>query len=238
MRTHLLILVFLFPLQALALINGKPLIGSPDVVRLKFKNGWVCSGVYIDQKTILTAAHCLVIPETKKLIELVQVLTDNDSELDVKQIESVVHPSYQHQSWPAYDIAIIKTTENKKFGASFHLKTKEKSLSGKATLFGCGKNNLSLKTYARTTGSNSFIRLGSILFFIGKSSTDNSDLGVNVSIAPNDSGAPIIDSQSKNIIGISTTTSVKTSAQFGVWALSTGTSTIVPANLEFIRQHL
>ena len=105
MRLYILIILLLSPLQAFALMNGKPLIGLPDLVRLKFKNSWVCSGVYINRKTILTAAHCLVIPESNKLIELVQVFSVGDSELAVKEVESIVHPSYEAQSWPAYDIA-------------------------------------------------------------------------------------------------------------------------------------
>jgi hypothetical protein len=219
-------------------MNGRPLVGFPDVVRLKFKNGWVCSGVYLDRETILTAAHCLVIPESKKLIELEQVLTIGDSKLAVKEVKSIVHPSYEAQSWPAYDIAIIKTTENKNFEGSFHIETKQKISRGKATLFGCGKNDLSKRTYTRTMGENTFNRIGAVLFFMGESSRMDSNLGINVSIAPNDSGGPIIDQQTGNIIAVSTTTTVKNSAQYGILALSTGTSTVVSSNLNFISKYL
>jgi len=45
--------------ECFTLINGVPLEGANDVVRIRLKNEWVCSRVFIDPNTILTAAHCI-----------------------------------------------------------------------------------------------------------------------------------------------------------------------------------
>ena len=219
------------------LINALPLKASPDVVRIIFHNQWMCTGVFLDEATVLTAAHCIP-PSNDKHRGVDLFFSDSDRLLEVTQIESFVHPEFKAQAWHSFDVAIIKTTRNKNFKADFKLEKNSVASFGEAALFGCGKSDLAQNTRARTTGANSFLRIGSILFFIGKSSNTESSLGVRVSIAPNDSGGPIIDKHSGRIIGIATTTTVKQSAQYGVLTLSTGTSTLSTANLEFILRHL
>ena len=53
-------------------------------------------------------------------------------------------------------------------------------------------------------------------------------------MASNDSGGPVISAGTKEIIGVLTTTTAKTSAHYGLPAVSTATSTITKANLDFL----
>ncbi len=131
------IIIQLLVSTSLALINGKPLENEPDVVRLVFQNGWICSGVFLDPTTILTAAHCLVADDLIQLVKLKEILSDGDQPLEVKETNSFVHPSYRNQYWPSYDVGIIKTSVNANFKATFGLDSPREMRTGQAVLFGC-----------------------------------------------------------------------------------------------------
>ena len=60
---------------------------------------------FFSMKLIRSMIAVVSVSPSNKLIELVQVFSVGDSELAVKEVESIVHPSYEAQSWPAYDIA-------------------------------------------------------------------------------------------------------------------------------------
>ncbi len=237
-RMKLLIhtLVFFLTLDAHALINGAPLKNAPDVVRIKFSNGWVCSGVYLDPYTILTSAHCISLKKEKLQIDHIE--SENDVRLDVKMVHLIPNPSYSSQFWPAYDIGIIKTTINHKFTSSFQLQKSHAGYFRDAILFGCGRVDYNKKVYFRTTGENNYLQIGSVIFFTGNNSNIKDSTGIKVSIAPNDSGGPILDKKTKKIIGVMTATMLKESINYGIPALSIGTSTVTEHNLSFIRDHM
>lgn len=230
--------VLLMPSIGAALINGRALENTPDLVRLVFKNHWVCSGSFLNETTILTAAHCIAAVHENEQILLDQVLSDNDEPINIVQIKSFAHPDFKGQAWPAHDLGIIKTTPNRRFKGNFKLEMRLNKRTGTAVLFGCGKTAVTKETRSRTFGDNNFLRMGSVLFFVGKSKYSESDSGAHVSVAPNDSGAPITDKATGNVIGISTTTTAKGSWEYGLPALSTGTSTVISSNLAFILSHL
>lgn len=237
MRTIFFILLFLRPLEGLALINGVPLDGTNDVVRIRLKNGWVCSGVFIDPNTILTAAHC-VSPEKgveKLLVDKVESVGNLVLDLEVKRL--IPHPDYSAQAWPSYDIGIIKTSRNSKFEGQFQLQENSEGSLKEAILIGCGRTDYENKNYSRTIGENSFLQVGAVLFFLGESS-EKPKVGMNVSVAPNDSGGPIIEKETGKIVGVMTATTLKDSLSYGVPTLSTGTSTAIKKNLIFIKGNL
>lgn len=64
------------------------------------------------------------------------------------------------------------------------------------------------------------------------------EAGMQTTVAPNDSGGPIIDSQTNSIIGVMSTTTVQQSIRYGLPALSTGASTVIKDNLDFLISHL
>ncbi len=226
-------LLFIDP--AFALLEGAPLLGKPDLVRIRFMNGWICSGFYVDHYTILTAAHCLV--PTEKLVDLKvsHIESVHDSILPVEILGLIPHPNFKSQSWPAFDIGIIKTSQNKKFEGNFQIAATTSNWNGHAILFGCGRTAPTNPEVNRSQGKNFYIRLNSVLFFIGNSSSEK-NTGQNVSIAPNDSGGPIIATDTHQVIGVATTTTVGTSKRYHLPTLSTGTST--ETNRDFINSHL
>jgi len=225
-------------LNSNALVNGTPLKGSPDVVRIKFSNGWICSGVYLDHYTILTAAHCISADEKAIVLETSYIESENDEQLDVKLIQLIPNKSYSDQYWPSYDVGIIKTTKNKKFTGEFQLQESMNGIIHKAILLGCGKVEYDKKIYLRTTGENTYIKLGAVLFFLGENSNGKVSLGAGVSIAPNDSGGPILDKVTGKIVGVMTATTLKNSVYYNVPVLSAGTSTLSKTNLKFIQDNM
>ncbi len=238
MRTFLLILLFLKSASTLALINGAPLTGENDIVRIRLTNGWVCSGVFIDPYTILTAAHCISPAQNTEKLQVNKIESATELILDLEVKKLIPHPDYSAQYWPSYDIALIKTTKNSKFEGHFQLQNIMEGRSKEVILFGCGKTDYEKKSYSRTTGENSILQIGAVLFFVGESNVGKSKIGMNVSVAPNDSGGPILDKVTGKIIAVMTTTTLKNSLRYGISTLSTGTSTTVEANFTFIESNL
>jgi hypothetical protein len=237
-RSFVFKLLFLLTSEACALVNGVPLKNSPDVVRIKLTNGWVCSGVYVDPYTILTAAHCISSSEAAEVLQVDRIESEDDSLLDIKPIRLVPHPNYSSQYWPAFDIGIVKTTKNEKFAGHFQIQQQKEGYIRNAVLFGCGRVEYNKKVYFRTTGENSFFQIGAVLFFVGESGIVKESTGTKVSVAPNDSGGPILDKATGKIVGVMTTTTLKASRNYGLPTLSTGTSTVVEHNLIFIQNHM
>jgi hypothetical protein len=238
MRFLITFFILFLSINGFALINGKPMIGAPDVVRLSFTNGWVCTGVFIDEYTILTAAHCITPTNNEETIQLAKITSADNAIVDVEQKNIFVHPQYTNQYWGKYDVGIIKTSKNKNFEGDFNIEKKDKRIIGKAMLYGCGKTDISSDIRSRTTGENEFLRIDGVLFFLGKSKNIELQDGSRVSVAPNDSGGPIVDKETGNIIGINTTTTLRQSLEYGLPTISNGTSTVTSSNLNFILKHL
>jgi hypothetical protein len=202
----LFFLILSFP--AFALTSGTPVRDMPDLVRIHFSNGWVCSGIYLDPETILTAAHCLDLHSHVTKIE-------NKNVLPVKVTKLHPIPGYDQSAWHSNDVGLIKTTENKEFRGDFKLPDGEVR-SGLATLFGAGRSGVG-KDYARLSSENGFLKLGSILFFTSG----------NACVAPNDSGGPVI--QGNVIVGIMATSMVRPCIS---------TATAIYPHRHFIRKNL
>lgn len=174
----------------MALINARLLKGYPDLVRISFEaEESVCSGFYVNSTTIITAAHCFYSYKDNRLLKIVAIQTVNEMKLKVKTIKLIPHPKYYIGGWSQNDIGIIKTTQNKLFKNNFPLKNTALDLTGKVTLFGAGKLSIDPKQYGRTIGVNRYIGAGPFLFSLG-----------DPSIAPNDSGAPVMNR--KEVIGL------------------------------------
>lgn len=232
------ILILTLSLKVSSLINGKPLSEKPDLVRIVFENGWMCSGFFIDQFTILTASHCLGPPAPGVTPKISKILSANDQLVSVAVVALKQHPHYSAQFWPAYDIGVIKTTENKNFKGEFHLAVETKKFSGHIILFGTGKYDLEKNLRARLSGENSFFAIGSVLFFLGKRQNVIENLGIDTSVAPNDSGGPVVDATTQNVIAVMTTTTLLQSIKYGLPAVSTATSVTSKENLNFLTENL
>ncbi len=204
------LLILLFTLTSEALVGGEKVQNVPGLVRITFTNGWVCSGLFLNATTVLTAAHCL--PEKGE----VQKFSDSDEiQIPVKAVKLIPHPDFQKQIWHSSDVGIIKTSIYAGFRKSYPL---GKSASGKSILYGCGRTNPEKMEYACTQGENSFVRIGKILFFTGGKAC----------VAPNDSGGPVIEND--KVIGIMSTSYVNP-------CFSSGTA-ITEENKDFVEREM
>ena len=230
------VFVLLFSsLIAQALMNGKPLVGNHDLVTLIFKNGWVCSGAYLDPFTILTAAHCLVDADGKATA-VAEIRSVDNVLINSIQMAVITHPDYSDQFWPTSDIGIIKTTVFAQFEGNFKL-AETASRYGIAYFFGCGRERLDSVNRARAIGTNRYIRLNNVLL-AGGATEPSMKLGESVSIAPNDSGAPLTDLKTGLVIGVATQTTLSTSHKLGIPTLSLATFITNKSNLDFVKSHL
>ena len=236
---HWFAVFFLIAAPAQALIGGKKATGASDVVRLVFTNGWVCTGVFIDENTILTAAHCLTHDHGGPELQLSLVQTSDDQPVDVVQTSLYRHPKFQSQGWPAYDVGILKTSKYSNFAHQFIISAQGLPILGAADIYGCGRVGLSPASRERRVGQLQYLKMGSVLFFIGSRAWSSS-----VSVAPNDSGGPIVDLNTQEILAVATTTTATlTYFRAHSWAeslpiLSTGTAIASPETREFILAHM
>lgn len=211
--------MYFFPLlsfETQALISGKPLTGMPELVRLDFKNGYMCTGFFIDSTTIITAAHCLA-----NSAQVVKIISVNEEVIPVQIEKNISHPDFDNGFWPTHDLGIIKTTKFDKFSSSFHL-GESISISGAAKLYGSGVISFQPKKRDRSIGENNFLRFGSVLLFIGATS-----------IAPNDSGAPVVDLKTGKVIAVATQSTAAESTLY-LPTISVATSLLEKSNKEFV----
>jgi hypothetical protein len=109
------------------------------------------------------------------------------------------------------------------------------SRRGNALFFGVGRTFQAEEKYGRTTGRNSFFRIGNFLYAFGKSKNSNNP-GENVSLAPNDSGAPILDTETNRVIALASKTTVSVTLDTWIPAVSIGTVLNTASNIEFLKQ--
>ncbi len=141
-----------------ALINAKPVYGYPDLVRLVFQDGTMCTGTYINDTSILTAAHCLMKKDGETIHKVEKILSASDRVLPVEHQDNILHPKFNLSWWPSFDVGIVKTSKNTDFQANFKVSDSQLSWWGRAKLFGCGISEFSPKIRSRSYGENGFIR--------------------------------------------------------------------------------
>jgi len=127
----------------------------------------------------------------------------------------------------------LKTTPNKDFDGNFKIEGKGAGIAGHVIIYGCGK--VDLKYRERRFGENSFFRIGSILFMMGLMGPNTQSS--SAIIAPNDSGAPIVDKDSGEIIAIAATSTYLESLKYGLPVLTTATE-IDSSNFSFIKNQM
>lgn len=102
------------------------------------------------------------------------------------------------------------------------------------SIMGAGRVDLEKGTYGRSKGTASYIRTSKFIYMLGKSkNTENPGNGVTV--APNDSGGPILDIESGGVIAISSQTTIGSTKGTFLPAISIGTLLNTDETREFIR---
>lgn len=218
-----LILALIISTPVLALTNGLPYLQSSDLIRIEI-NGreTVCSGFFVNSKTVITAAHCLRGKDLKQ-ITLSSALGPVKTYLD----KIITHPTL--------DIGIIKTSDYIHFAGQFPLYNEHLPRSGELQLLGAGKIDVTKKLYGFSTGKNSYYRFYTQLYILG-SSRNEGTAGLNVSVAPNDSGAPML--VNNKVIAIASKSSVSWTYGMIVPALSIGLLVTDKEVADFLKLHL
>jgi len=237
MRTIFFLATFQYSTLASALINGVVLDKHPDLVRLNFERGEsICSGFFINPETLMTAAHCFYSYKDGRKLKLETAESEHDEPIVVQVQNIFIHPNYYTGGWSPNDVAIIKTTFNSKFQKNFILSKDFPNRIGDLIFFGAGKTSLNPKVYGRSTGKNNFVRIGSFLYSLGSSKVTNTP-GIATSIAPNDSGAPVLNEQGF-VIGIAAKSTVSWTDGTFFPSLSVTTLLTFEENWNFIQQNL
>jgi hypothetical protein len=98
---------------------------------------------------------------------------------------------------------------------------------------GAGRFDLEKGTEGKTKGTAFYIRIGSFIYMLGKSK-NTEDAGQSVTVAPNDSGGPIIDPKSSKVVAIATRTTIGSTKGNFFPAISIGTLLNTNENRAFI----
>jgi Trypsin len=197
--------------------GGKETSSFPAVVQLKTPAGTTCTGTFISDQILLTAAHCFKDQSDKATIGAV-------SSLKIR-----IHPKYTHSqnnklpiTESAFDIALVQFPP--KTGKSSLALTKASAKSGdKVVLVGYGStksDSLDISSTKRTGSSQVKDNVRGVLIIAGSSGSTSpvakvstpsivpkadekasSDVA-NSSVGPGDSGGPLLSADGKEILGV------------------------------------
>lgn len=240
MKLIISVFILFYILDANALINGEKLKEDIPIVSIHFKNGsHVCSGVFLNSKTIMTAAHCL--SDKKKWkgfsLEIDKIMNSENKKLEIVVQTIIAHPQFEYSKLGnSHDVGVIKVEGRISF-KYFPQLYSGKVLSGKGLFYACGRKNNSKKSRECSQGENEYsLILGQIVSF--GFSNDKERNGINVSVAPNDSGGIIIDSKLNEIVGVVWGTWSPLLFKYDLKTPSFGTPLTDKVNLDFILTHI
>ena len=231
------IIALLAASSAYALVNGMPLTETDTLVRINFGGSKsVCTGFFVNPTTILTAAHCLYSAPTM-LWSVSELSISNDVVLAVTVERLVPHPLYRLGEHQGNDIGLIKTSAFATKNPMFKLSKESPMWWGTVDLMGAGKIDIARNVYGRSRGTSSYFRFGSDIYIMGRSQ-DTDHPGKGVTIAPNDSGGPILEPLNGEVIAVASRTTVTSTSGTVIPAISIGTLLNTAENQRFILENL
>lgn len=210
-------------LHGLAVVGG---LEVPDgewqeVVRIT-QNGAVCTAVFVSQRTLLTAAHCLE--------DGGAVRVQLPSHTETASLY-YIHPSYRVRWWE-HDLAVVQLDRDA--APAFSLVSAHAPVVGNdLQIVGYGTSSLyGSGTFAKRYGNNVVRSVGNgRIAFRGYDEPGRAPEGMTVLNAPGDSGGPMyVDG---NVVGVSSSISVEPRGQGRNGYYS---DLHHPPNLSFLRQ--
>lgn len=140
-----------------------------------------CTGTFVSDNTLLTAAHCIGSSNTVRIRRRI-----NATSLKVK-----VHPKTQVTGrLGAYDIAVVVFPDNTA-PAVVSVKTSPVKPGDEALFVGYGRNSSSGGSGVKRVGRNKVRSIDGGKTIVSSRSTSNPNSGEDVSVAPGDSGGPL-----------------------------------------------
>lgn len=201
----------------LKVTNGQETpVQDPAVVLLRFGQGNICTGTFISDKMILTAAHCVQAADGIDVMTVVQKDGKSYEQLQGHSIDTLAHPDYQRADDAHSDLGFIKMPA----GSSqswVPIAARSARVGDFVRLVGFGHNYINQYTDAyvmtekgagiKRSGTNTIALVtdGTLRFqgFISpREATDNSQPeGVRVGIGGGDSGGPLFNQQGE-LVGV------------------------------------
>jgi secreted trypsin-like serine protease len=204
----------------------------PEIVKFGF-NGYICTGTFVDTRTILTAGHCAASSEYNP--GNIEVLTGQAKGQSPSSV--YVHPNYDDSNWQGtfqYDLAVLKF--DFPVSSSYRALVPESARAvsqQRAAIVGFGNNN-------QVTGTGAGVKRfgiatvsyvdGAMIYAYGSNgnSGSNQDWRRGTSLTGRgDSGGPIFSAQ--GILGVTSGGSVGSAFWVDVYSRSSKT---------FLNQHI
>ena len=219
----------------LKVTNGEEITADAysGVVMLLIDNDSLCTGVFVNDHQVLTAAHCLAQRRVAHLVQDRWMSTVIGFKTIAVSTRLQVHPGYQKRSDNAKDLGIVDFPRNTALGIERISKVRP-AVGDRISFIGYGYSDIDRQmafgemrqkgTNRKRLGHNRILRIeNDTLVFQGFLSTSEAEAagetaGTQAGLAGGDSGGPVFNAR-RELIGITSAGNPKTSEMDTITAM-------------------